>query len=116
MVDAADIDEAVVEEEPDDGRAHPGLLGDGLRHRRPHDGGHAGARLGVELGRELPMARKKQAEESEKSQTPGEQDTHFWPPTRHGSPPPAHCKLAHLDLAPRSGPGHVGVYIALDSS
>lgn len=54
-----DIDETVVEEEADDGGAHPGLLGDRLLHHRPHDGGHAGARLGVELGRELPMARKK---------------------------------------------------------
>ena len=73
-----DIDEAVVEEEADDGRAHPGLLGDCLRHHRPHDGDHAGARLGVELGGELPMTRKKQAEQSKKSNTSRQRRTHSW--------------------------------------
>lgn len=76
-----DIDETVVEEEADDGGAHPGLLGDRLLHHRPHDGGHAGARLGVELGRELPMAmgRKKQAEQqSKQSNASSQRRAHFW--------------------------------------
>jgi len=74
-----DIDEAVVEEEADDGRAHPGLLGDCLRRHRPDDGGHARARLGVELGGELPMTGKKQAEQSKKSNASRQRRrAHFW--------------------------------------
>jgi hypothetical protein len=58
-----DVDEAVVEEEANDGRAHPWLRGDGRRHDGPHDGFHVGARLGVELVGQLRVARKKQAED-----------------------------------------------------
>jgi hypothetical protein len=60
-----DVDEAVVEEEPDNGGAHPRLRGDGRRHHGPHDRFHVWARLGVELGGELRLgvARKNHTED-----------------------------------------------------
>ncbi|RWW46610.1 hypothetical protein BHE74_00047448, partial [Ensete ventricosum] len=47
------IDEAVVEEQPEDGRGHPPLLVDGLGHGRPHDALQVGARRAVERRRQL---------------------------------------------------------------
>ena len=46
---AGNLDEAVVEMQPDQGRRHPGLPGDGLRHDGPHDLLRLRARVVVEL-------------------------------------------------------------------
>ena len=43
------LDEAVMEMQPDQGRRHPGLPGDGLRHDGPHDLLRLRARVVVEL-------------------------------------------------------------------
>jgi hypothetical protein len=47
------VDEAVVEEEPEDGRAHPRLPLHGGHHPRPHDGLQVRAAAVVERRREL---------------------------------------------------------------
>ena len=44
-----DLDEAVMEMQPDQRRGHPGLPGDGPRHDGPHDLLGPGARVVVEL-------------------------------------------------------------------
>jgi hypothetical protein len=49
------IDEAVVEEEAEDGRAHACLLLHGLRHAPTHDGRQRRARRVVERRRQLPF-------------------------------------------------------------
>ena len=47
------IDEAVVEEEAEDGRPHSRLAGDLVRHHRPHDALHVWTRLVVVPCREM---------------------------------------------------------------
>ncbi|RWW13927.1 hypothetical protein GW17_00022338 [Ensete ventricosum] len=47
------VDEAVMEEEAEDGGAHAGFPADGLRHDRPYDGLQVGARRRVERRRQL---------------------------------------------------------------
>jgi len=47
------LDEAVVEEEAEDGGAHALLPGDGGLQHRPDGVVHAGARVGVEAGAQL---------------------------------------------------------------
>lgn len=51
------IDEAVVEEEAEDGGGHPRLPLHGGGHPLPHDGGQVRARRRVEVGRQLRVRR-----------------------------------------------------------
>lgn len=57
------VDEAVMEEEANDGGAHPGILADDLRHDRPHDALQVGARHGVERRRQLTVGGARQQRE-----------------------------------------------------
>ena len=57
------LDEAVMEMQPDQGRRHPGLPGDGLRHDGPHDLIRLRARVVVEVRVQLPAAGRCQERE-----------------------------------------------------
>lgn len=82
-----DLDEAVMEMQSDQGRGHPGLLRDGLRHDGLHDLLGLGARVVVELREQAAAAVPRVAvggagEEQRRNKAEHQEATHG---SRHGS-------------------------------
>ncbi|RWW56022.1 hypothetical protein BHE74_00037296 [Ensete ventricosum] len=72
------VDEAVMEEEANDGGAHPGILADDLRHDRPGDALQVGARRGVERRGELTVGGARQQREEGHCEKAIRERSHGW--------------------------------------